>query len=99
MKHLLLLLLATLTMLPVQRATGQVATWKQIPVPQLPAFKPQQPKRIELSNGMVTFLQEHHELPLIYASARTRASSAKHHDEQPGKDQICGEVWRTGGTR
>ena len=35
--------------------------WKRIPIPQLPAFHPQEPKRIELPNGMVIFLQEDHE--------------------------------------
>src|SRR5947209_596161 len=99
MKNLLLLLLATLTMLPVQRATGQVANWKQIPVPQLPAFKPQQPKRIELSNGMVIFLQEDHELPLIDASARIRGGSVNEPADKAGLVDIYGEVWRTGGTK
>jgi len=99
MKNLLLLLLATVTMLPVQRATGQVANWKQIPVPQLPAFKPQQPKRIELSNGMVIFLQEDHELPLIDASARIRGGSVNEPADKAGLVDIYGEVWRTGGTK
>src|SRR5438309_5122533 len=99
MKNLLLLLLATVTMLPVQRATGQVANWKQIPVPQLPAFKPQQPKRIELSNGMVIFLQEDHELPLIDASARIRGGSVNEPADKAGLVDVYGEVWRTGGTK
>ena len=41
--------------------------WKQIPIPKLPPFNPQEPKRVELPNGMVIFLQEDHELPLIDA--------------------------------
>ncbi|MFL6302213.1 MAG: M16 family metallopeptidase [Candidatus Sulfotelmatobacter sp.] len=99
MKHILLLLLAIATVLPVQRATGQVTNWKQIPVPQLPAFKPQQPKRIELSNGMVIFLQEDHELPLIDASARIRGGSVNEPADKTGLVDIYGEVWRTGGTK
>jgi zinc protease len=100
MKNLLLLLVAMVTVFPVQRATGQVVTnWKQIPVPQLPAFKPQQPKRIELSNGMVIFLQEDHELPLIGASARIRGGSVNEPAEKTGLVDIYGEVWRTGGTK
>jgi zinc protease len=99
MKNLLLLLLAIVTVLPVQRATGQVTNWKQIPVPQLPAFKPQQPKRIELSNGMVIFLQEDHELPLIDASARIRGGSVNEPADKAGLVDIYGEVWRTGGTK
>ena len=37
--------------------------------PPLPAFKPQEPVRIQLPNGMVIFLQPDHELPLISATA------------------------------
>src|SRR5947209_19479611 len=99
MKHILLLLLAIATVLPVQRATGQVANWKQIPVPQLPAFRPQQPKRIELSNGMVIFLQEDHELPLIDATARIRGGSVNEPANKTGLVDIYGEAWRTGGTK
>jgi zinc protease len=99
MKNLLLLLLAMATTLPAQHAAGQVTNWKQIPVPQLPAFKPQQPKRIELSNGMVIFLQEDHELPLIDASARIRGGSVNEPADKTGLVDIYGEVWRTGGTK
>ena len=44
-------------------AKSQVSDWKQIRIPPLPAFHPQQPRRIQLPNGMVIFLQEDHELP------------------------------------
>jgi zinc protease len=82
-----------------QKAAAQTPAWKQIPIPPLQAFKPQQPKRIELSNGMVIFLQEDHELPLINGSARIRGGS---HDEPAAKvglTDLYGEVWRTGGTK
>jgi len=38
------------------------------PVPKLHDFKPQQPRRIELKNGIVVFLQEDHELPFVSGS-------------------------------
>ena len=44
---------------------GVATNWKQIAIPALPPFKPQQPKRVVLPNGMVVFLTENHELPLI----------------------------------
>jgi zinc protease len=81
------------------QAAAQTTTWKQIPIPPLPAFKPQQPKRIELSNGMVIFLQEDHELPLIDGSARIRGGSVNEPAEKTGLIDIYGEVWRTGGTK
>jgi zinc protease len=54
-------------------ATAQ--PWKKIPIPPLHTFKPQQPKRIELSNGLVIFLQEDHELPFINGSILIRGGS------------------------
>jgi zinc protease len=97
------ILLATLaaatafTLLP--QAESQVSTWKQIPIPPLPAFQPQQPKRIELANGMVIFLQEDHELPLIDGIARIRGGSRNEPAAKAGLMDIYSEVWRTGGTK
>ena len=73
--------------------------WKQIPIPQLPAFHPQQPKRIQLPNGMVIFLQEDHELPLIDGIARIRGGSRSEPAAKVGLVSLYGEVWRTGGTK
>jgi zinc protease len=74
-------------------------TWQQIPIPALPAFHPREPKRIELSNGMVIFLQEDHELPLIEAVARIRGGSRSEPAAKTGMLDMYGEVWRTGGTQ
>jgi zinc protease len=73
--------------------------WKRIPIPQLPPFHPQEPKRIELPNGMVVFLQEDHELPTIDATARIRGGSRSEPSEKTGLVSLYGEVWRTGGTK
>jgi len=77
----------------------QNQTWKRIPIPQLPAFHPQEPKRVELPNGMVIFLQEDHELPTIDATARIRGGSRSEPAEKTGLVSLYGEVWRTGGTK
>jgi zinc protease len=73
--------------------------WKQIPIPKLPPFHPQEPKRVELPNGMVIFLQEDHELPLIDATARIRGGSRIEPAAKTGLVSLYGEVWRTGGTK
>jgi zinc protease len=73
--------------------------WKQIPIPPLPAFHPPVPKRVELANGMVVFLQEDHELPLISATARIHGGARDEPAAKAGLVQVFGEVWRTGGTR
>src|SRR6266576_2028886 len=74
-------------------------SWKQIPIPKLPAFHPQEPKRVELPNGMVIFLQEDHELPTIDAVARIRGGSRSEPAAKVGMVSLYGEVWRTGGTK
>lgn len=73
--------------------------WKQIPIPELPAFHPQQPKRVQLPNGMVIFLQEDHELPLIAANADIRGGSRSEPAAKIGMLSLYDEVWRTGGTK
>jgi zinc protease len=96
---LLILLAATATLTTVPRAAAQATSWQQVPIPPLPAFKPQQPKRIELANGLVIFLQEDHELPLIDGTARIRGGSVNEPAGKAGLMDLYGEVWRTGGTK
>ncbi len=81
------------------QAAGQVADWKQVPIPPLHAFHPQQPRRVALPNGMVIFLQEDHELPLIRGTARIRGGSREEPAVKTGLVSIYGQVWRTGGTK
>ena len=88
-----------MTFILVARAKSQETDWQQIPVPTLPAFHPPQPKRIQLSNGMVIFLQEDHELPLISGTARIRGGSSSEPAAKVGLVGILGEVWRTSGTK
>jgi zinc protease len=94
-----IVVVATMTFLLIPRAQSQETNWQQIPVPTLPAFHPPQPKRIQLSNGMVIFLQEDHELPLISGTARIRGGSSSEPAAKVGMVGIFGEVWRTGGTK
>lgn len=78
---------------------AQATSWKQIPIPKLPVFNPAQPKRVELPNGMVIFLQEDHELPTIDGTARIRGGARRVPANKTGLMDIYGEVWRTGGTK
>jgi zinc protease len=73
--------------------------WEKIKTPPLPPFHPQQPKRIELPNGMILFLQEDHELPLIDGSIMIRGGSRSEPAAKVGLVSLFGQVWRTGGTR
>jgi len=84
---------------PVTESPAQQAKpWEQIPTPKLHEFKPQQPKRIELANGIVLFLQEDHELPFVSGSVTIPGGSR---DEEPAKTglvDLYGQAWRTSGT-
>ncbi len=85
-----------------QAGEGQdlaAADLRAIKTPPLPEFHPQQPKRVELSNGMVIFLQEDHELPLIDGNAIVRGGSYNEPPEKVGLVSIYGLAWRTGGTK
>ena len=81
------------------RASAQATDWKQIRAPALHAFHPQQPRRVEFSNGMIVFLQEDHELPLIRGTAQIGGGSRNEPADKVGLVQMCGQAWRTGGTK
>jgi zinc protease len=78
---------------------AQITPWNKIQPAPLPAFTPQEPIRVQLANGMVIFLQEDHELPLIDATARIRGGSISEAASKTGLTDLYGEVWRTGGTK
>ena len=82
-----------------QKAPAKKGEWERIPTPPLPPFKPAEPIRIQLSNGMVIFLQEDHELPLVDATMRIRGGSREEPAAKAGMVDIYGDVWRTGGTK
>jgi zinc protease len=81
-----------------QEAGGVATNWKQIAIPELPPFKPRQPKRVVLANGMIVYLTENHELPLISGSAMIRGGSDSEPAEKTGLVDLYSASWRTGGT-
>src|SRR6185437_11294048 len=80
-------------------SVGTATSWQKVPVPPLHQFKPQEPRRVELPNGMVLFLQEDHELPLIDGTIRIRGGSRDEPADKVGLVAICADTWRTGGTK
>jgi zinc protease len=98
MKKLSLLLALTVAL----GSAVAAQTPRELPIPPigpLPAFHPQEPKRIQLPNGMVIFLQEDHELPTIDGVARVRGGSRSEPAAKTGLVSLYGETWRTGGTK
>ena len=86
-------------LIPAAAAFAQIpTTYKEIKTPALHQFKVPQPKRVQLANGMVIFLMEDHELPLIRGTARIRGGGRDVPAEKAGLAGIYGQAWRTGGT-
>ncbi len=94
-------------------AVAALVAWSQAPAsaqspeldairkhePALRAFSPQQPKRVQLANGMLILLQEDHELPIVSGYALIRGGSREEPAAKTGLVQVFGQAWRTGGTQ
>ena len=84
---------------PLALPAQQNKPWEKIPTPKLHDFKPQQPKRIELKNGIVVFLQEDHELPFVSGSVLIPDGSRDEDLAKTGLVQLYGQAWRTSGAK
>jgi zinc protease len=73
-------------------------SYKELTYPPLHELKIPEVKREVLPNGMVLFLVEDHNLPLIELSALIRVGSAYEPADKVGLAEITGAVVRTGGT-
>jgi zinc protease len=91
-------LTALLAWIAPSSTLAQAKSWKEIETPPLKAFTIPQPTRVELPNGMVLFLMEDHELPLIRGYALVRGGGRLEPAERAGLADVFGQVWRTGGT-
>ncbi|MEO8217701.1 MAG: pitrilysin family protein [Acidobacteriota bacterium] len=94
-------MLAVLSMMAMalpSLAWSQVKDWKDLKFPPLHKIDIQEPRRIDLPNGMIILLQEDHELPLISGTAVVRGGSREEPAEKAGLIDVYGDVWRTGGT-
>lgn len=78
--------------------TRQAQPWRAIPIPALPAFKPVQPTKILLPNGVTLFLEEDHELPFISGYIRIRGGSRDEPADKVGLVSMYGDTWRTSGS-
>jgi zinc protease len=83
---------------PAPVAEVSAKPWEKIPIPKLHDFKPQQPKRIELKNGIVLFLEEDHELPFVSGSVLIPGGSRDEDPAKTGLVELYGDAWRTSGT-
>ena len=95
--HIVLAGSLLLPLMPIVSAQ-QSKPWEKIPIPPLHQFKPQQPKRIALKNGIVLFLQEDHELPFVSGSVLIPGGSRDEDPTKCGLIDLYGQAWRTSGT-
>ncbi|HBB36108.1 MAG TPA: peptidase M16 [Cyanobacteria bacterium UBA8803] len=68
-------------------------TFPPLPEIELPAYT-----RYQLNNGMVVYLMEDHELPLVSGTAMVRTGDRLEPPDKVGLATLTGEVMRTGGT-
>ena len=80
-------------------AVTPAAEWRDIRRSPLRAFTPAQPKRVVFGNGMVVFIQEDHELPLIQTTLTIRGGAREEDPAKVGLASLYWRVWRTGGTK
>ena len=88
-------LLLVLLALP---AAAQVARYQDVAIPALRRFDIPTPQKHVLDSGLVIFLMEDHELPLVNLTARIHTGGRLVPDDKTGLDDVFGEAWRTGGT-
>ena len=84
------------------RVTPQVPPRKKphegLVYPPLNQPQPPVPQRVELDNGMIVYLLEDHELPIIDIMARIRTGAIYEPADKVGLANVTGTVIRTGGT-
>lgn len=73
--------------------------YTELQLPPLPQVKLPKYERYLMNNGMVVYLMEDHELPLVGGSVMVRTGDRFEPGEQVGLAQLTGIVMRSGGTQ
>jgi zinc protease len=103
-RRYLFLLLSVLWMSLTASVVGaEVRSWSGLDPRQMRfdpvQFSPPEPERLVLPNGLVIYLLEDHELPLVTITATMRVGSWLDPIEQIGLASLTGITMRTGGTQ
>ena len=99
-KYPLYWIIWSLVLILLVTATGEAQNkpYEGLVYPPLNQPQPPEPNRFELNNGMIVYLLEDHELPIIDISVRIRTGSIYESANKVGLAAITGAVMRTGGT-
>jgi len=90
------MLLVVLSRLPAVAASARHYT--ELKFPSLPEIQLPEYTRYQLDNGMVVYLVEDHELPLVGGTALVNTGDRLEPQDKVGLASLVGEVMRTGGT-
>ena len=90
------ILLVVALRLPASADTARHYT--ELKFPPLPEIQLPEYQRYQLDNGMVVYLMEDHELPLVSGTAMIKTGDRLEPAEKVGLAALVGEVMRTGGT-
>jgi len=72
--------------------------YQELSYPPLPEIELPDYERLTLDNGMVLYLMENHELPLVNGQMRIRTGSRFEPADKVGLAELTGSLLRTGGT-
>jgi predicted Zn-dependent peptidase len=97
-RALSLLILSIIAALVCGCATNSTVDPRTLTYPPL-VFKVPTSERVVMKNGMVVYLQEDHELPLVSVTAYIRTGSIYEPAEKTGLAGLTGAVMRSGGTQ
>ncbi len=92
---LLVLVFVTLAVAPANAAKKP---WEKIKIPELNAIQMPTYERVELDSGMVLYLAEDHQFPLVELSATIDVGSIYEPADKIGLASMTGTVMRSGGT-
>jgi zinc protease len=80
-------------------ATAAAKHYTELEFAPLPEIKLPKYERYKLSNGMIVYLMEDHDLPLVSGSLVVRTGDRLEPSEKVGLADLMGTVMRTGGTK
>jgi zinc protease len=80
-------------------ATAAAKHYTELQFAPIPEIKLPKYERFVLKNGLVVYLMEDHELPLVNGTALIRTGSRWEPGEKVGLASVVGSVMRTGGTK
>jgi len=91
-------LLTLFWVLPTTAIADEALHYDQLTFPPLPEVQLPDYTRFELDNGLVAYLVEDHELPLVSGFATIRTGDRLEPADKAGLASVMGEVMRTGGS-